>query len=285
MYRLLEKVLSGDIPIPARPSPTPGTGSPTIFVPSPTGSPTPMPGHTPLPGDAPDTLKVIQDVRTQKRGVGFAYDMADLRSLMTMALKAGSDAEMIQVLQVGRENMPEAIKALQRELEMEVERERNSLPPDMAPSISGLSDGGLGGAGGGLGLSLVDADADAKPKSKVVRRVSITQVPVQPLPLRMDVDAGGDVILDDIIEGPTGGNGTGDAPFDAQLTRSRTVVSIESERSSDEAPAKDTLDREFMESGIDALRRMSKGVETALPSWTITQFVRLMFSRPQIADT
>ncbi|KAF4568598.1 hypothetical protein EYR40_009997 [Pleurotus pulmonarius] len=272
MYRLLERVLSGDIPIPARPSPTPGTGSPTIFVPSPTGSPTPMPGHTPLPGDAPDTLKVIQDVRTQKRGVGFAYDMADLRSLMTMALKAGSDAEMIQVLQVGRENMPEAIKALQRELEREVERERNSLPPDMAPSISGLSDGGLGGAGGGLGLSLVDADADAKPKAKLVRRVSITQVPVQPLPLRMDVDAGGDVILDDIIEGPTGGNGTGDAPFDGQLTRSRTVVSIDSERSSDEAPAKDTLDREFMESGIDALRRMSKGVETTLPSWTITQF-------------
>ncbi|KDQ23602.1 hypothetical protein PLEOSDRAFT_1078986 [Pleurotus ostreatus PC15] len=205
MHRLLEQVLSGDIPLPVRRSP--GTDSPTIFVPSPTGSPTPMPGYTPLPGAEPDALTVLQDVRRQQRGVGFAYDMADLRSLMTMALKAGSDAEMIQVLQVGRENMPEAIKALQRELEREVERERDSLPPDMAPSVR-----------------------------------------------------------------PPGEHGSGGAPVDPRLTRSRTVVSIENDLAADEVPAKDTLDREFMESGIDALRRMSKGVETSLPSWTITQF-------------
>lgn len=36
---------------------------------------------------------------------------------------------------------------------------------------------------------------------------------------------------------------------------------------------KDTLHQEFIESGIDALRRMSKGAETTtLPSWTITKF-------------
>jgi abelson tyrosine-protein kinase 1 len=35
----------------------------------------------------------------------------------------------------------------------------------------------------------------------------------------------------------------------------------------------DTLDREFMECGIDALRRLSKGAMPMLPSWTITKYV------------
>ena len=34
----------------------------------------------------------------------------------------------------------------------------------------------------------------------------------------------------------------------------------------------DTLDREFIETGIDALRRLSKGTDLGLPSWTITRF-------------
>jgi abelson tyrosine-protein kinase 1 len=34
---------------------------------------------------------------------------------------------------------------------------------------------------------------------------------------------------------------------------------------------RDTLDREFIESGIDALRRVSNGPDTSLPSWTITK--------------
>ena len=36
--------------------------------------------------------------------------------------------------------------------------------------------------------------------------------------------------------------------------------------------SRDTLDREFLESGIDALRRMSKSSEISLPSWTITKW-------------
>ena len=36
--------------------------------------------------------------------------------------------------------------------------------------------------------------------------------------------------------------------------------------------SKDTLDREFLEGGIDALRRTSKGSEITLPSWTITKW-------------
>ena len=36
---------------------------------------------------------------------------------------------------------------------------------------------------------------------------------------------------------------------------------------------RDTLDREFIETGIDALRRLSgAGAASALPSWTITRY-------------
>ena len=34
----------------------------------------------------------------------------------------------------------------------------------------------------------------------------------------------------------------------------------------------DTLDREFIETGIDALRRLSMGTDLGLPSWTITRY-------------
>ena len=34
----------------------------------------------------------------------------------------------------------------------------------------------------------------------------------------------------------------------------------------------DTLDREFIETGIHALRRLSKGTDLGLPSWTITRY-------------
>ncbi|KAJ3509359.1 hypothetical protein NLJ89_g5260 [Agrocybe chaxingu] len=63
------------------------------------------------------------------------------------------------------------------------------------------------------------------------------------------------------------------------LQRSATVVSVESVSSSSSSAGgsssgwrRDTLDREFIENGIDALRRMSHGYETSLPSWTITKY-------------
>ncbi|KAF8154194.1 hypothetical protein B0H34DRAFT_80502 [Crassisporium funariophilum] len=47
---------------------------------------------------------------------------------------------------------------------------------------------------------------------------------------------------------------------------------LESESSQKDELEKDTLHREFIESGIDVLRRMSTGVDTNLPTWTITKF-------------
>jgi abelson tyrosine-protein kinase 1 len=77
----------------------------------------------------------------------------------------------------------------------------------------------------------------------------------------------------------TSDEGTGHA---AGLSRSGTNESSRSRRSErtkasseDSTKArssKDTLDREFLETGIDALRRMSKGTVLTLPSWTITKY-------------
>ena len=58
------------------------------------------------------------------------------------------------------------------------------------------------------------------------------------------------------------------------LKRSRTMISIDNTNitsSGRSSERKDTLDREFIESGIDCLRRMSRGIETSVPSWTITK--------------
>jgi len=118
-------------------------------------------------------------------------------------LLTSSDAEMIDVLQVGRDEMPEAIKTLQRALEKEV---KGSAVVAQTPVPDG---------------DAVNAEAS---RSSVVG-----------------------------------------------LARANTIASRESGGSG--AGAKDTLDREFIESGIDVLRRMSRGAEINLPSWTITRYV------------
>ncbi|KAJ8507429.1 hypothetical protein ONZ45_g10193 [Pleurotus djamor] len=211
-----------------------------------------------------EAWSVVNDVRTRMRDVDNAFDMADLRRLMQAALQAGSDAEMIRTLQVGRDSMPEAIKALQRELDHEKQREY------MIASGSALTQ---------QGTSTLMGNDPRIPK--VTRRVSVTNVPV---PLK--VDDKGDFILEDVIDAsapedvltPSVASPTQvpsvQTPPTEQLHRSRTVVSIESVESGfEEQPKpKDTLDREFMEGGLDALRRMSKGIDKTLPSWTITEF-------------
>jgi abelson tyrosine-protein kinase 1 len=117
---------------------------------------------------------------------------------------------LIEVLQVGRDEMPEAIKTLQRALEKEV----------------------------GVGV-------DGRKGSTV-----LAQTPVPD----------GDVV-----------NAEASRSSVAGLARANTIASRESGGSG--AGVKDTLDREFIESGIDVLRRMSRGAEINLPSWTITRYV------------
>jgi abelson tyrosine-protein kinase 1 len=56
-------------------------------------------------------------------------------------------------------------------------------------------------------------------------------------------------------------------------SKSGTVSSLTGSRcgSGSDGRPRDTLDREFIESGIDGLRRASHGPDTSLLSWTITK--------------
>ena len=124
-----------------------------------------------------------------------AHDSADLRQLMRTALTTNDDADMIDVLQIARSEMPEAIKTMQRALEHVVEDSRLEADESVSTLASPPSQGDV--EGGELQLS------------------------------------------------PTN-TGSGNS--------------------------EDTLDREFIESGIDALRRLSTGTNLGLPSWTITRY-------------
>ncbi|EJF55497.1 kinase-like protein [Dichomitus squalens LYAD-421 SS1] len=147
-------------------------------------------------------LAQLQAVTACQNERDIVYDTADLRQLMRTALQANNDGEMILVLQVGRDEMPEAIKMLQRALEKEVERE--SLEEEAV---------------------LVSANVAAVESATVHSTES---------------------------SGTTSGS-----------------VASSAGRSS-RAP-RDTLDREFIETGIDALRRLSRA-EVTLLSWTITRY-------------
>ena len=125
----------------------------------------------------------LYTLRAEQNAQDRAHDMADLHRLMLNALAANDDIAMIEVLQIMRSEIPDAIRTLERALER-------------------LFEGGQ-----------LDAEEVGK------------------------------------------GN--------ASLDPSNTGVSHNSA---------DPLDREFIVTGIDALRRLSKGTDLGLPSWTITQF-------------
>ncbi|KAF8805001.1 hypothetical protein BYT27DRAFT_7193708 [Phlegmacium glaucopus] len=158
-------------------------------------------------------IPAITSVHSDQNSRDKENDTADLRQLMRAALQTTSDAQMLEVLQIGHQEMPDAIKTLQRALEHVTQWDNDGIeaPP---------------------GKSVV--------LTKVVKKVSLKE-------------------------------GRGGAP-----KRSTTIISIDSLSTSSTGHSserrRDTLDREFIESGIDALRRMSRGLGTSLPSWTITKY-------------
>lgn len=149
-------------------------------------------------------LQSVQDVTDR------AHDAEYLRHLMRLALQTSNDAEMLELFQIKRQEMPDAIKTLQRALERVIEHERQEA---QTPTV------------------------ENKPPMK--RRMS------------------------------TKLSGRSMQTMDSSSSSSASISSL---------TAKDTLHREFLECGIDALRRMSRGVETSLPSWTITKYVSLPIS-------
>ncbi|KAJ7781563.1 hypothetical protein B0H16DRAFT_1819089 [Mycena metata] len=144
-----------------------------------------------------DILPALRNLQSTQNTLDFAHDTADLRALLRDALAQSNDVEMLRVLQVGRAEMPEALKTLQRALE----------------------------------------------------RVGVVNTPQ----ISEAVPAGGE-----LPPAPPGYTPRGGPP-----QRSATLSSSESSDNSSVGlgMARDTLDREFIEGGIDALRRMSKGGE------------------------
>lgn len=134
------------------------------------------------------SLSAVQDAQDR------AHDMADLRKLMRSALAAKNDVAMIEVLQIARSEMLEAIRTLERALERVLE------------------DGQL------------DADESTTPL-------------------------------------PT-----------SQETGESINPSLDHADTSASHIGADILDRQFIVTGINALRRLSKGTDLGLPSWTITRF-------------
>jgi abelson tyrosine-protein kinase 1 len=150
------------------------------------------------PADRESVRKTLHALRAAQNAQDRVHDAADLRQLMRTALSTNDDAAMIEVLQIARSEMPEAIKTLQRALERAVEDEQMGIEEALLLTPS--------------------------PQEEV-------------------------------------GKGNGPS-FDSGISG----ISGASRRSAD------TLDREFMETGIDALRRLSKGTDLGLPSWTITRY-------------
>ncbi|PPQ72431.1 hypothetical protein CVT24_003126 [Panaeolus cyanescens] len=163
-------------------------------------------------------LPTLRNIHLEQNSVDAALDLVHLRKIMRDALQATSDAEMLHVLQVGENEMPDAIKTLQRALERLAEEE-DELSPISSKALSFR------------------------------------------VPTRMNtVDAR-----------------LPDGSLHRAATMSGSYTSISSSEGSTTSGSfdlrrRDTLDWEFMETGIDALRRMSKGNPVAVPSWTITKY-------------
>ncbi|RDB20038.1 hypothetical protein Hypma_012989 [Hypsizygus marmoreus] len=83
-------------------------------LPTPPTSPTQPPSPSTSP--APQILPRLFSLHSTQNVLDAARDVTELRSLMQDTLKSGSDAEMVKVFQIGREEMPEAIQVMQRAL-------------------------------------------------------------------------------------------------------------------------------------------------------------------------
>ncbi|PIL26596.1 transporter [Ganoderma sinense ZZ0214-1] len=196
----------------------------------------PPPGGLLLSPDEPadanpqQILTQLQTLTARQNDRDAVHDAVDLRQVMRTAIQANSDVEMIRTLQVGRDEMPEAIKTLQRALEKEVERERQEEEAV---------------------LVLVPGPANVPSVSVSVDVPQVVQSDPEGLKRSSTVHSTGSQTSSSV------GSSTGTGTTGTGTGRSR-------------AP-RDTLDREFIETGIDALRRLS-GAEVALPSWTITRY-------------
>ncbi|TFK45230.1 hypothetical protein OE88DRAFT_1640190 [Heliocybe sulcata] len=174
--------------------------------------------------------EALRKLRERENELDRVRDLDDLKQLMRTALETKSDLEMCEVLQVARDEMPEAIKTLQRELEREVRRELQEA-----------------------------------------RELQEEEVVVEEVPMEdaMAEWSGESVQGTESARTVSRGNSTS-----TRGTRSIRTKTSAASLGTRVGSRRDTLDREFIEGGLEALKRMSRGAEGALglPSWTITRY-------------
>ncbi|KAG6819733.1 hypothetical protein H0H93_009207 [Arthromyces matolae] len=248
--RPLETLMEGEktprIPQPGLPSPpstiigVPSSSPQGDQLPLPSSSSPlsiPQPSHpTSTPPPSSQLLPTLKTLHSSQDKDDMKRDMEDLRTLMRDCLRNGSDVEMFNVLGIKREEMPEAIKTLQRALERV----------------------GEGDDGGPLEQGKVQMQTQTQTQTQ-------TQV-TTPMKEGGGKEKGRGIWT--LKRGARKGN-TKDLEA-RRFEESPTLVGGDDNTSGD-----DTLDREFIESSIDALRRMSRGAgipTSSLPSWTITRY-------------
>ncbi|KAJ3785672.1 hypothetical protein GGU10DRAFT_268805 [Lentinula aff. detonsa] len=196
-----------------------------------------LPSASSLPST--EILPTILSLTRHQAALDAESDYADLRGVMRAALSKGSDVEIIKVLGSGgldAGEVAEAIKTLQRAHEAILEMERRE-----------------------------DSHAQQRLRQEQGEVSNSTQVHVKGGRLRSKRDkvvgAGAKLMRSKAV---------------SSSSTSSTATTNESAWSrSGYMRKKDTLDKEFIESGIDALRRMSRSTADParlLPSWTITRY-------------
>lgn len=183
-----------------------------------------------------DVLQTLEELHHQQNSLDAISDMDALRGLMRSVLQNSSDVQMLEILQISRHEMPEAIKTLQRALE--AVKDQNYPAVDMI-RIPG---------------------SPLTPKHTPKRSTSVEA-------LFEHANA-------DVAENGLPPNNGANGAMGVKRARTAGVVTTNAKArppSPREPRTRDTLDMEFIENGIDCLRRMSKDVQTNLPSWTITR--------------
>lgn len=214
------------------------SNSPPVSFPSPPtpssfsqlGSPPPM-----LPTES-HVLPTLQDIIIRQNENDTADDIVDLRQRLRDALAAQTDVEVLETLGIRHEEMPEALKTLQRTLEKLNDRHVCSPTPGIMPLARSSVDYSAGHGRNRMHNRTQSQHATEEPQSSGRPR-SRTMSSIR----RMS----------------TGSSIMGSPP----------VLSTRQSFSEDR-----TLELEFVESGIDALRRMSRNTDMNLPSWTITRY-------------
>ncbi|RXW16863.1 hypothetical protein EST38_g8988 [Candolleomyces aberdarensis] len=178
-------------------------------------------------GPENNILPLLTGLQQNQNSLDITRDFTEIRQLMRRAIQANGDAEMLEILQVKDEQMPEAIKTLQRALEKVANKQgcqEDALPPGVV-----------------IG----------KVKRSVSQKIADGKNGLQRSKTIISIESSTSSTTSSTTSTTTDGNGTG---------------------SGSSSRKRDTLNQEFIEAGISALMRMSRGRDTNLPSWTITKY-------------